>query len=221
MCRRSPRRSNRKGRERDSRPEALAHLLADTGLRFEFLNPRTVRIYAQPPLRPTVSAAVAIAPERRASGYRAAPTAATEEVIVTATRRAEHADKVPMSITVWTEQTMAASGVKGMTQIGALTPGVEFDFFPDFGSGIYTNIATRGITDRNGTTSGIYLDETALPAGGQSIGRVFPVTFDLDRVEVLRGPQGALLGQGTLGGAVRFIMSQPSLTTFSGRRRLS
>jgi len=75
LCVASPRRSNRKGRERDSRPEALAHLLADTGLRFEFLNPRTVRIYAQPPLRPTVSAAVAIAPERRASGYRAAPTA--------------------------------------------------------------------------------------------------------------------------------------------------
>ena len=49
--------------------------------------------------------------------------------------------------------------------------------------------------------------------------RSFPFTFDLDRVEVLRGPQGTLLGEGTEGGAVRFITNQPSLTLFSGLAR--
>ena len=146
--------------------------------------------------------------------------AALGATIVTATRREEPANRVPISMAVWTQEAMEASGIKSMTGVGSLTPGVEFDFFPDNGAGFYTNIAIRGVTDRNGTTTGIYVDDTPVPAAqADSFGHAFLLTFDLDRVEVLRGPQGAMFGGGTLGGAVRFIENQPSLTTYTALAR--
>jgi len=104
-----------------------------------------------------------------------------------------------------------------MTEIGYLTPGVEFDFDTIVSSGWRSNLVIRGVTYRHGTTTGVYIDDTPVPpARGETFGRSFPWAFDLDRIEVLRGPQGTLLGQGTLGGAIRFITNQPSLTTFTG-----
>jgi iron complex outermembrane recepter protein len=200
--------------------DALAQLLDGTGLRFEFLNPRTVRIYSAPTREPTAiatSRASQFSTDRRG----ALGPLALEEVVVTATRREERLSRVPISMAVWTQDAMETSGVKGIAEIGALTPGVEFDF----GSGvvgvdIYTNIAIRGVTSRLGTTTGIYVDDAQMPpARPDSYGRAFPVTFDLDRIEVLRGPQTTLLGDHTQGGAVRFIMNQPSLTTFTGLAR--
>jgi iron complex outermembrane receptor protein len=197
---------------------ALTQLLEDTGLLFEFLNPRTVKIYA-PPVGPPLTQVVPVA-GRHLAPHSAAPPMALEEVVVTATRREESASKVPISMAVWTPEAMEASGVKGMTEIGALTPGVEFDFDSVAAPGLYTTLVIRGVTGMHGTTTGVYIDDTPLPAArGDTFGRSFPWAFDLERVEVLRGPQATLLGQGTLGGAVRFIMNQPSLTTFSGLAR--
>jgi iron complex outermembrane receptor protein len=197
--------------------EALAQLLEGTGLRFEFLNARTVRVYAAPKIVPAVLQAMAV------GGYNAVPHTAfpvtLDEVLVTASRRQEQASRVPISMAVWSQETMEASGVKSMADLGSLTPAVEFDFFPDDGAGIFTNIAIRGINDRNGTTVGVFLDDTAVPAPGNwggAFGRAFPLVFDLDHVEVLRGPQGTLLGEGTEAGAIRFIMNQPSLETSTG-----
>jgi len=198
--------------------EALTHLLDDTGLRFQFLNPRTVRIYAPPPRRTVFQ--VASASEPHTSRHRATPAVALEEVIVTATRREERAGKVPISMVVWTPEAMESSGVKGITEIGALTPGVEFDFDSVAAPGLYTTLVIRAVTGMHGATTGVYIGDTPVPAArGDTFGRSFPWAFDLERVEVLRGPQGTLLGQGTLGGAVRFIMKQPNLTTFSGLAR--
>src|SRR6266436_6789424 len=143
-----------------------------------------------------------------------------EEIVVTATRREEQANRVPISMAVWTQEAMEASGVKGMDQIGALTPGVEFSFNTTIGAPGYTYLVIRGVTDRHAATTGVLIDDTPVPvARGDTFARSFSWTFDLNRVEVLRGPQGTLLGQGTLGGAVRFIMNQPSLTSFSGLAR--
>ena len=106
-----------------------------------------------------------------------------------------------------------------MVELGALTPGVNSISTRSIGDG-YTNLAIRGVTDRHGTTTGIYLDDSAVPpAQGDTYLRSFPVTFDLDRVEILRGPQGTLLGDNTQGGAIRFITNPPSLTTFTNLAR--
>jgi outer membrane receptor protein involved in Fe transport len=198
---------------------ALTQLLEGTGLQFTFINARAVRIFAPPADTASLGHDPRSAPAKFPSSRHEARPAVLEEVLVTATRREERVNNVPMSIAVWTQEAMEASGIKGMTEIAALTPGVEFGFDPGFGD-FFTSVAIRGVTDMHATVIGIFLDDTPIPpARGDSLFRSFPFSFDLDRVEVLRGPQGTLLGQRTLGGAVRFIPNQPSLTTFTGLAR--
>src|SRR5262245_45806867 len=135
--------------------EALVQLLDGTGLRFEFLNARTVRIYAAPTVVPTARAK-SRASELSTQRHAALSPVALEEVVVTATRREEQLSKVPMSMAVWTQEAMEASGVKGIAEIGALTPDMEFDFgTTTTGIDGYTNIAIRGVTNRHGATTGI------------------------------------------------------------------
>jgi outer membrane receptor protein involved in Fe transport len=111
---------------------------------------------------------------------------------------------------------MEVSGIKSITEIAALTPGINFGFQPGVGDYL-TNIVIRGVAGTHDSTTGVFVDDTRMPTiRGDTYLLSFPFTFDLDRVEVLRGSQGALLGEGTEGGAVRFIMKQPNLSTFDG-----
>jgi iron complex outermembrane recepter protein len=195
---------------------ALTQLLEGTGLRFEFLNDRTVRIFPTPAVTST-DVATAPAKRRRAE---AVPGASLEEVTVTATRREEQVNRVPISMAVWTQQSMEASGVKGMAQLGALTPGVDFNFRISNGGDLYTVLGIRGVISRFGAVASFYLDDSAIPAPRMgTYFRSYPYTFDLDRVEVLRGPQSTLLGDHTQAGAIKFFINQPSLTEFSGFAR--
>ncbi|MDY6946747.1 MAG: TonB-dependent receptor [Pseudomonadota bacterium] len=146
--------------------------------------------------------------------------ATLEEVTVTATRRAERLSKVPISVSAMTGEGLEKSAVKGIEEIAALTPGIQFDSNTANGPGVSTNIAIRGISSINGaSTTGIYYEDTPLQARTliqSAAGNPFPISFDLNRVEVLRGPQGTLFGAGAQGGAVRFIPNAPSLDAYSG-----
>lgn len=138
------------------------------------------------------------------------------EIVVTATRRAEALSKVPLSITALNTAALEKRGVKDIADIARLTPGLQFD--PN-GFGNQTNIAIRGVSSTVGAaTTGVYIDDTPIQSRHIGFGAVnaFPALFDLDRVEVLRGPQGTLFGAGAEGGAIRFITPQPSLTQDSG-----
>ena len=143
-----------------------------------------------------------------------APAAAggLDEIVVTATRREEGISKVPISITALSQDSLDQKGIRDMTEMVRFTPGVTIDT-----SG--TNaIAIRGISSSGGAgTTGIYIDDTPIQmrALGFNPDDTLPKTFDLDRVEVLRGPQGTLFGAGSEGGTVRYIMTQPSATTES------
>jgi hypothetical protein len=197
--------------------EALVALLAGTGLEFEFVNDRAVRIFPAPvPTRSASLSATAHSVVRpgdpRAVGL--------EEVIVTGTRGPEPLSRVPIDMVVWTEEAMEVSGVKGMTQIGALTPGLDFAFSPGVGGDQYTHVDIRGVTNRGGATVGVYMDDVPIPPTRAATYTLsVPVTFDLNRVEILRGPQTVLLGDHAQSGALRFLSNQPSLTDSTGHFR--
>jgi iron complex outermembrane recepter protein len=146
-----------------------------------------------------------------------------EEIVVTATKRKEELSKVPISISAYTHEALETSGVKSVADLAALTPGVEFDNSAGFGPGTLTNIAIRGINSSIGTsTTGIYVDDTPIQSRVTSLsyfGNPYPLMFDVDRVEVERGPQGTLFGAGAEGGALRFISPEPGLSAYTGFAR--
>ena len=140
-----------------------------------------------------------------------------QEVIVTAEKRAENIQEVPISITAVTGDALERQGLTDLTSVLVQTPGVTFR---TFGPG-QTEIVMRGLppTGGNSPTVGFYLDEAPLtPPTGSQAGKVVidPNLYDLQRVEVLRGPQGTLYGAGSMGGTVRLITNPPDLTKFSG-----
>ena len=191
-------------------PAALTKLLEGTGLTFEFLNARTVRIFPA-----SVSVSTPVAPLLAPQHLPQRSALALEEVIVTATRREETVNRVPINMVVWTQDAMEASGVKGMGELALLTPAMQFQPSPGT-TGVSTYLVMRGVTGRNASTTGVYVDDTPIPPlWGDTVLYSFPFTFDLERVEVLRGPQLQLFGEGNQGGAVRFIFNQPSLSTFT------
>jgi iron complex outermembrane recepter protein len=158
------------------------------------------------------------------SGAEIAPAADTggplQEITVTATRHEESLSKVPISVTALTQDAMDVRGIKDFQDIVRFTPGVNVD-----NSGT-NNIAIRGIASTGGAgTTGIYIDDTPIQIRGTAFNPddALPKAFDIDRVEVLRGPQGTLFGAGSEGGTVRYITTQPSLTqnSFYSREEVS
>jgi iron complex outermembrane receptor protein len=135
-----------------------------------------------------------------------------QEVTVTATRREESLSRVPISVTALTQESLDSRGIKDFSEVARFTPGVNFD-----NSGT-NNISIRGISGTGGAgTTGIYIDDTPIQmrALAFSPDEALPKSFDIDRVEVLRGPQGTLFGSGSEGGTVRYLTTQPSLTKSS------
>jgi iron complex outermembrane recepter protein len=149
-----------------------------------------------------------------------------EEIIVTATKQAAGQDvsKVPISITAFDSRTIEQIGAKDLSDLTAITPGVVLTNTQTFGLSV-TNIQIRGISSRTSEpTTGMYLGDTPFTTIGNNTnigGSVaMPVVFDLERVEVLRGPQGTLFGSTSEGGAIRLIPKAPSLTEYTHYTRL-
>lgn len=144
------------------------------------------------------------------------------DIVVTATRRSESESKVPQSILAFDQRALDAKGIRGIDDLASLSPGLNIDRSAD-GNGSLTNISIRGIVSNSETaTTGIYIDDAPVQvrkSGLSLFGTALPALFDLDHVEVLRGPQGTLFGAGSMGGALRFITPAPSLTTYSGYAR--
>ena len=216
-------------------PEAaLRRLIAASGLRYEFVNPRTVRVFAASPdvssnAAPQLEPPVAVTRLVQASSPAAnAASAAVDEakdaseplgeVIVTSTRQSQVSSKVPLSLVVFGSEQLETQGIKRFDDLVRFSPGVTLN--GGYGGG--NNISIRGISSQAGaSTTGIYIDDVPIQVRqiGYSAGTVFPAIFDLDRVEVLRGPQGTLFGSGSEGGTIRFIQAQPNLESFSGYTR--
>jgi iron complex outermembrane recepter protein len=136
------------------------------------------------------------------------------EVIVTAQRRTEDVKEVPTSISVLGSAALENGHIGGLEDISRAVPGLSFS--AGGGPGL-DNIEMRGVSSTSGSaTVGLYLDDVPITVTNLYNGAVEPRLFDMDRVEVLRGPQGTLYGASSMGGAIRFISNQPNLTTFGG-----
>ncbi len=160
------------------------------------------------------TAALMAAPALAQAGATAETAGASilEEIIVTANRRVESVNRVAASVAALDQAALDKQGIRNFTDIVAQTPGLSFAPPSTFQP---ANIAIRGVRSTvGGATTGIYIDDTPIQArntGPQNAGDALPTIFDLDRVEVLRGPQGTLFGSGSQGGSVRFISPTPDL----------
>ena len=141
-----------------------------------------------------------------------------EVITVTAQRRTERITDVPVSISAFGQDEADRRGILSIEDVARITPNLTID---NFGNTI-ARVAIRGVDSSAGSgTTGIYIND--VPIQVRQIGfnafDVFPLIFDMERVEVLRGPQGTLFGAGSQGGTLRFITPEPNLSEFSGYSR--
>jgi outer membrane receptor protein involved in Fe transport len=137
-----------------------------------------------------------------------------EEVVVTASRRAESVQDIPYNITATTGESLKGLGVEDASDLIRVIPGLSA---VDTGARNRNVLAIRGLNasglDANDgpgaiSTVSTYIDETPL--------NIDLRILDLNRVEVLRGPQGTLFGAGAMGGVVRYMLNRPDFESFTG-----
>ena len=146
-----------------------------------------------------------------------------EEVMVTATRRAESVQDIPYNISAVSGSTLQSAGVQNVSDLVRMVPGLTA---ADVGgdSGVNNNLIIRGLNAQNPGRANI-LPNIQSPAVSAYVNDT-PVYFnlqlvDLERVEVLRGPQGTLFGSGSVGGTVRFIMNEPDVNETTASAEVS
>lgn len=140
-----------------------------------------------------------------------AEAAAIEEVVVTAQRRSERLQDVPVTVTAFGADQIDESHIVGVQDIITRTPGLSFDAFPASEPRLF--IRGIGSSDRGSggdPSAAVFLDEIYL---GRPSAIAFDV-FDIERIEVLKGPQGTLYGRNVVGGAINVITRAPDLSGF-------
>ena len=213
---------------------AFDELLTESGLSYEYINDQTVTIRpastdtseghdlgksqltSQPPLLSQAQTSAAQSQTRAQSQTASEENRdkgqnvnAIEEILVTAAKRGEqNLQRVPLSISAITETMLEDMGADNFSDFSRTMPGLTFI---DEGPGDKQYVI-RGIRAVGSSTVGVYFDETVLTSsrlvdGG---GRQPDIKlFDLERIEVLRGPQGTLYGAGSMSGTIRFITNKP------------
>ncbi len=134
--------------------------------------------------------------------------AQVEEIIVTAQKREQGANDVGITINAFTGEFLKDSGVKTAEDIALLTPGLTVNETAATGVPTYTirGVGFQDYSTGASSTVGLYLDEVAIPYTVMSRG----LMFDIQRVEVLKGPQGDLYGRNTTAGQINFVSNRPT-----------
>jgi iron complex outermembrane recepter protein len=137
------------------------------------------------------------------------------DIVVTAQKTSEPLSKVPMSIAAVSADTLASEHITDYADLSRAVPNLSFT---SFGGPGQSNIEIRGVSSQAGSaTTGIYLDDVPINVLNiYTTGATEPHFFDIDRVEVLRGPQGTIYGASSMGGTIHFVSNQPDLDKFSG-----
>jgi outer membrane receptor protein involved in Fe transport len=150
-----------------------------------------------------------------AEAASAPKTNTLDAVVITAQKRKEDVRKVPLSVSVVSGDALQEGHINDVTDLTRSVPNLSFS--SQAGAGLST-LEIRGVSSQAGSaTVSLYLDDVSLTTRNlYSQGTAEPRFFDLDRVEVLRGPQGTLYGASSLGGTIKFISKQPDAKAFSG-----
>jgi iron complex outermembrane receptor protein len=192
-----------------SRQTALQMLIRGTGLQIASDNGRTValKLGAQPVAAST------------SEGDESPDASFVEEIVVTAQKKVENIQDVPASISVIGGQRLETLGATQLSDYAAYVPGLIVD---GGGTPGQTRITLRGLSPINSTTMvGTYVDDSPLGSSAGWVGApnfsLDLMPYDIERIEVLRGPQGTLYGANTMGGLLKYVTRAPSLTKFSGR----
>jgi iron complex outermembrane recepter protein len=184
----------------------------DLGIRATLLCAVAAGVLASPALAQDVPAA---APNGdQANHSDAAGSALSGEIIVTAQRREQSIQKVGIAITAFSGEQLRALNVTDSPQIAAITPGVHIGGALGGQNSQYTirGVTQNDFSDITEAPNAVYLDDGYIAIGQ---GQTFAL-FDIDRVEVLKGPQGTLFGRNATGGLVRYITRKPKLDTVEG-----
>jgi outer membrane receptor protein involved in Fe transport len=164
-------------------------------------------------------ATTALSPARAETADASPPaaSAAVEQVVVTANKREQSLQDVPISIGVIDAKAVQQHNIDDIEDITRTIPGISFT--ANNGPG-QDNISIRGVNSSVGNpTVGIYIDEVPLITTNGYQGQATPLLVDLDRIEVLRGPQGTLYGASSEGGTIRFLTNQPNASHFAANFR--
>jgi iron complex outermembrane receptor protein len=201
-------------------PEAaLTRLLAHTNLEYRFINSRTVSIrYAQAAVAPATTSIASDTPRMKLAAATTYDSVELQEVVITAQKREERLIDTPQSVSVITGDELNKLGATQFRDFANTVPGLGF---ATAGAGD-TAITLRGVTTGYdvGPLVGIYVDEVPYGASSTFVQAsqlsLDAGLFDLNRIEVLRGPQGTLYGASTMGGLIKYVTKQPDTHTFSG-----
>ncbi|MEO1774031.1 MAG: TonB-dependent receptor [Pseudomonadota bacterium] len=175
--------------------DALAQLLAGTGLRHSFAGTN----------------AVTIQQAQADSGSDAGGAIRMNEITVTARRFEEALQNVPGSVFVLPGEELERSNIRDLNSLILRTPNVNT---VEGGTPTDAQLSIRGLSNligasSTGPTNGVYIDEVIINPTGRSTG-LDPSLFDLERVEVLYGPQGTTFGRGAIGGAINYVTRKPT-----------
>src|SRR5580658_2260452 len=144
------------------------------------------------------------------------------EVVVTAEKYNSTIQNTPISMSAVTGDQLLAAGITTVEEVTQEVPGLSMR---TAGPGL-TEYEARGLASNGGAapTVGFYLDEVPLsPPALAQVGKVVidPDLYDINRIEVLRGPQGTLYGSGSMGGTVKVVTNQPKLNQFEGSAQVT
>lgn len=153
---------------------------------------------------PVGSAALALAVPGQGDG---AADLYANDIVVTATKRSESINRIPLTITAVSGGDLAAKGITETAELAKVVPGFV-SVQGQFGSPVIflRGVGYYGFTLSTKPTVTLYADEAPIPYSAMSIGN----TLDLERVEVLKGPQGTLFGSNSTGGAVNYVAAKPT-----------
>jgi len=136
-----------------------------------------------------------------------------EEVVVTAQKREQSLQDISLAVTAFSDEALKELGANNIERLDLLTPGLEWG---QFGLGARVSIRGQGVANFEANTDGpvgFFVDGVYLGRGQQ----VWQVLTDIERVEVLRGPQGTLFGRNTTGGSINVVTAKPSSEKIEGQ----